>query len=46
MNKHLVSRRHFDALCAALGLSLPFAGTLDALFSRHRFNTADAQNTP
>ena len=33
MNKHLVSRRHFDALCAALGLSLPFAGTLDALLS-------------
>ena len=33
MNKHLVSRRHFNALCAALGLSLPPAGALDALLS-------------
>jgi diketogulonate reductase-like aldo/keto reductase len=33
MNKHLVSRRHFNALCATLGLSLPPAGTLDALLS-------------
>jgi diketogulonate reductase-like aldo/keto reductase len=33
MNKHLVSRRHFNALCATLGLSLPSAGTLDALLS-------------
>ena len=33
MNKHLVSRRHFNALFATLGLSLPPAGTLDALLS-------------
>jgi diketogulonate reductase-like aldo/keto reductase len=33
MNKQLVSRRHFNALCAALGLSLAPAGALDALLS-------------
>ncbi len=33
MNKHLVSRRHFNALCATVGLLLPSAGTLDALLS-------------
>ena len=33
MNKHLVSRRHFNTLCATLGLSLPSAGALDELLS-------------
>lgn len=33
MTKNLVSRRHFNALCTAFGLSLPLAGALDALLS-------------
>ena len=31
MNKHFLSRRRFNALCAAVGLSLPPVGTLGAL---------------
>ncbi len=31
MNKHLLSRRQFNALCAAVGLSLPPVGTMGAL---------------
>ena len=31
MNKHFLSRRRFNALCAALGLSLPPVGTMGAL---------------
>jgi diketogulonate reductase-like aldo/keto reductase len=33
MNKHFLSRRQFNALCAAFGLSLPAAGTMEALSS-------------
>jgi len=31
MNKHFLSRRQFNALCAAVGLSLPSAGRMGAL---------------
>ena len=31
MNKHFLSRRRFNALCAAVGLSLPPVGTMGAL---------------
>src|SRR5262249_8991591 len=31
MNKHFLSRRQFNALCAAVGLSLPPVGTVGAL---------------
>ncbi len=31
MNKHLLSRRQFNVLCTAVGLSFPFAGTMEVL---------------
>jgi diketogulonate reductase-like aldo/keto reductase len=31
MNEHLLSRRQFNAVCAAVGLSLPAVGTIGAL---------------
>jgi len=34
MTKHMMSRRRFNALCAALGSSLPAAGAMEALSSR------------
>jgi diketogulonate reductase-like aldo/keto reductase len=45
MNKHLVSRRHFGELCAALGLSLPLAGVFDALLSKAALAVDAAKHT-
>ena len=45
MAEHLVSRRHFNALCAALGLSLPPAGALDALLSKEALAADAAKRT-
>ena len=45
MTKHLVSRRHFNALCTSLGLSLPPAGVLDALLSHAALAVDAAKRT-
>jgi hypothetical protein len=37
MNKHFLSRRRFNALCASVGLSLPAAGTIGGLSSTSVF---------
>ena len=41
MNKHFLSRRQFNALCASVGLSLPTVGTIGVLSSTSIF-AADA----
>jgi hypothetical protein len=41
MNKHFLSRRQFNALCASVGLSVPTAGTIGVLSSTSVF-AADA----
>ena len=41
MNKHFLSRRQFNALCASVGFSLPTAGTIGVLPSTSVF-AADA----
>ncbi len=41
MNKHLLSRRQFNVLCTAVGLSFPPAGTMEVLSSASAF-AADA----
>jgi diketogulonate reductase-like aldo/keto reductase len=42
MNKHQVSRRQFNALCAAVGLSLPTAGAMIVVLSAASVVAADA----
>ena len=42
MDKHLLSRRQFNALCAAVGLSLPAAGAVIEAFSGASVLAADA----
>ena len=42
MEKHLLSRRQFNALCAAVGLSLPAAGAVIEAFSDASVLAADA----
>jgi hypothetical protein len=41
VNKHFLSRRQFNALCASVGFSLPTAGTIGVLPSTSVF-AADA----
>ena len=42
MNKHQLSRRQFNALCAAVGLSLPTAGAMIEVLSASSVLAADA----
>ena len=42
MDKHLLSRRQFNALCAAVGLSLPAAGAVIDVLSGASALAADA----
>ena len=42
MDKHLLSRRQFNALCAAVGLSLPTAGAVIEVLSGASVLAADA----
>ena len=42
MNKHQLSRRQFNALCAAVGLSLPTAGAMIEVLSAWSVLAADA----
>jgi hypothetical protein len=42
MNKHQVSRRHFNTLCAAVGFSLPTAGAMMEVLSAASVVAADA----
>ena len=42
MDKHLLSRRQFNALCAAVGLSLPAAGAVIEVLSGASVLAADA----
>ena len=42
MNKHQLSRRQFNALCAAVGLSLPAAGAMIEVLSAASVVAADA----